>query len=130
MTCETIDAVKSHTIPRCLLDQFAYYDPVTGSRRLWQYSGDREPWWKASPSTATRFDHHFQDPNDPAREERLETRLNQEIDKALALPDVKDKIEKIGTQVVGGPPEVLANHIHRELEKWNKVVTTMGIRVN
>lgn len=57
-------------------------------------------------------------------------RLNQEIDKALALPDVKDKIEKIGTQVVGGPPEVLANHIHRELEKWNKVVTTMGIRVN
>lgn len=72
--------MKSHTVPRFLLDQFAYDDPVTRSRRLWQYSRDRAPWWKASPSTATRFDHHFQDPSDPTREERLETRLNQEIE--------------------------------------------------
>lgn len=72
--------MKSHTVPRFLLDQFAYDDPVTRSRRLWQYSKDRVPWWKASPSTATRFDHHFQDPADPTREERLETRLNQEIE--------------------------------------------------
>ncbi len=72
--------MKSHTVPRFLLDQFAYDDPVTQSRRLWQYSRERAPWWKASPSTATRFDHHFQDPTAPGREERLETRLNQEIE--------------------------------------------------
>lgn len=72
--------MKSHTIPQCLLEQFAYNDPVTRSPRLWQYSRDRKPWWKASPSTATRFDHHFQDPTDPSREERLERRLNQEIE--------------------------------------------------
>lgn len=72
--------MKSHTVPRCLLDQFDYYDPVTRSRRLWQYAKGREPWGRASPSRATRFDHHFEDPNDPSREERLETRLNQEIE--------------------------------------------------
>jgi tripartite-type tricarboxylate transporter receptor subunit TctC len=58
------------------------------------------------------------------------TRLNQEIDKALAVPDVRAKIEKIGTQVVGGPPAALENHIRQELDKWHKVVTTMGLRVN
>ena len=77
---EIITPVKSHTVPRFLLDQFAYYDPITRSRRLWQYSRDRSPWRRASPSTATRFDHHFQDPADPSREERLETRLNHEIE--------------------------------------------------
>jgi hypothetical protein len=86
-----ISSVRSHTVPRFLLDQFAYDDPVTGSRRLWQYSRDREPWWKASPSTATRFDHHFQDPNDPTREERLEIRLNQEIENPVHrfLPELR-----------------------------------------
>jgi Protein of unknown function (DUF4238) len=83
--------VKSHTVPRFLLDQFAYDDPVTRSRRLWQYSRDRAPWWKTSPSTATRFDHHFEDPADPAREERLEKRLNQEIENPVHrfLPELR-----------------------------------------
>lgn len=84
-------SVRSHTVPRILLDQFAYDDPVTRARRLWQYSRDRQPWWKASPSTATRFDHHFEDPNDPEREQRLETRLNQEIENPVHrfLPELR-----------------------------------------
>ncbi len=32
--------MKSHTVPHFLLDKFAYDDPVTRSRRLWQYSRD------------------------------------------------------------------------------------------
>jgi tripartite-type tricarboxylate transporter receptor subunit TctC len=57
------------------------------------------------------------------------TTLNREIDKALAAPDVVDKIEKIGTQVVGGPPDVLAHHIRQELKKWREVVAAMGLHV-
>jgi hypothetical protein len=83
--------MKSHTVPRFLLDQFAYDDQVTRSRRLWQYSRDRAPWWKASPSTATRYDHYFLHPADPSREERLETRLNQEIEDPVHrfLPELR-----------------------------------------
>ena len=58
------------------------------------------------------------------------TRLSQEFDKALAVPDVRAKIEAIGTQVVGGPPDVLAAHIGQELAKWRKVVETTGIRLD
>jgi tripartite-type tricarboxylate transporter receptor subunit TctC len=57
-------------------------------------------------------------------------RLNREIDKALALGDVKAKIEAIGTQVVGGTPEALAAHIGQEIVKWRKVVETTGIRLD
>jgi tripartite-type tricarboxylate transporter receptor subunit TctC len=57
-------------------------------------------------------------------------RLNQEVDKALAVPDVKAKIESIGTQVVGGTPEALTAHIGQEFVKWRKVVETTGIRLD
>jgi hypothetical protein len=72
--------MKSHTVPRFLLDQFAYDDPKTKSRRLWQYAKGRAPSGKASPTTATRIDQHFSDPADAQREAQLETKLNQEFE--------------------------------------------------
>jgi hypothetical protein len=71
--------MKSHTVPRYLLDQFAYDEPVTRSRRFWQYAKGRPPWGFASPSSAT-CGHPFADPADPEREEKLEARLNQEFE--------------------------------------------------
>jgi hypothetical protein len=72
--------MKSHTVPRFLLDQFGYDDPKTMSRRLWHYTKGRPPSGKASPTTATRIEHHFADPADGEREKRLETRLNDEFE--------------------------------------------------
>jgi hypothetical protein len=72
--------MESHTVPRKLLDQFAYDDPVTRSRRLWQYARGREPWGRSSPRTATRISNHFADPADSEREARLEDRLNREFE--------------------------------------------------
>ena len=75
--------MKSHTVPKRLLDQFAYDDPITKSRRLWRYQKGRGPYWKASPDTATRVDGHFADPRDEAKEHELETRLNQEFEQPV-----------------------------------------------
>jgi hypothetical protein len=72
--------MESHTVPRKLLDQFAYDDRVTGFRRLWQYARGRAPWRRASPRTATRISDHFADPADAEREARLEERLNREFE--------------------------------------------------
>jgi hypothetical protein len=72
--------MQSHTVPRKLLDQFAYDDPVTRSRRLWRYQKGRHPYGNASPRTATRFEGHFSDPRDPDKELELENRLTREIE--------------------------------------------------
>jgi hypothetical protein len=84
--------MDSHTVPRFLLDQFAYDDRVVKkSRRLWQYSKSRAPWAFASPKTATRVAGHFADPADAEREAKLETRLNQEFENPVhqLLPDLR-----------------------------------------
>jgi len=81
----------SHTVPKKLLEQFAYYDLRTKSPRLWQYQKDRPPWWKASPGRATAWDGHFADPANAAKEEQLELRLKQQFE-----DPVNEFIDKIG----------------------------------
>ncbi len=81
----------SHTVPKKLLEQFAYDDPRTRSKRLWQYQKGIPPWWKGSPKTVTAWDGHFADPANAAKEEQLELRLKQEFE-----DPVNDFIEMIG----------------------------------
>jgi hypothetical protein len=84
--------MNSHTIPKKLLEQFAYDDPVTRSKRLWRYQKGFAPWWKASPKTATRWDGHFSHPANAAKEEELEQRLKREFE-----DPVNDFIETISS---------------------------------
>ena len=50
------------------------------------------------------------------------TTLNREINRALALPDVRERLLQNGTEVVGGSPEQLASIIAAELKKWGTLV--------
>jgi hypothetical protein len=69
----------SHTVPKRLLKQFAYDDPITRSPRMWRYTKGRPP-SPVSPKSATRVQGYFADPNDPDQETRVETRLAYEIE--------------------------------------------------
>lgn len=77
--------MQSHTVPKRLLEQFAYYCPIRRSRWLWRYEKDRSPYGKAAPRSATRFDGHFSDPRNPHREKELEERLNSEVEQPVNL---------------------------------------------
>jgi tripartite-type tricarboxylate transporter receptor subunit TctC len=57
-------------------------------------------------------------------------KLNAEIDRILALPDVKEKLGGIGLDVVGGPPDQLAAFTRAELAKWSKVVKDAGAKAD
>jgi hypothetical protein len=75
--------MESHTVPRKLLEQFAYDDAITGSKRLWRYEKGRPPYKKASPRTATRINRHFSDPEDATKEPEIEKRLNREFEEPV-----------------------------------------------
>ncbi len=55
-------------------------------------------------------------------------RLNAEIVKALALPDVRQRLEGVGFEIVGGTPEAFGAYIQSEIAKWAKVVKAAGVR--
>jgi tripartite-type tricarboxylate transporter receptor subunit TctC len=55
-------------------------------------------------------------------------RLNAEILRVLAHPDVKERLVGQGVTIVGSTPEQFAGHIKSEFAKWAKVVKDAGIK--
>jgi len=58
------------------------------------------------------------------------TRLNGEIVKVLALPEVRSPFAIQGIEVIGGTPEQFASYIRDEITKWAKVIRLSGAKAD
>jgi tripartite-type tricarboxylate transporter receptor subunit TctC len=54
-------------------------------------------------------------------------RLNRESLRALAQPDVKDRLARLGAEPVGSSPAEAKKFLHDEIVKWAKTVKAAGI---
>ncbi|HEY0337153.1 MAG TPA: tripartite tricarboxylate transporter substrate binding protein [Burkholderiales bacterium] len=64
----------------------------------------------------------------PARTPRaIVDRINASVNRALELPDVKQRMADVGFEIVGGRPDDFAKLIREEIPKWNRVVKEAGI---
>jgi tripartite-type tricarboxylate transporter receptor subunit TctC len=57
-------------------------------------------------------------------------RLNAEIDAILKQPDVAQKMNAAGFQLVGGAPEDLSALIKSETERWTPVIRRLGLKID
>ena len=55
-------------------------------------------------------------------------RLNAEINKAIAAPDMKEKLAQNGIEPLGGTPEQFATYIRSESARFGKVIREAGIK--
>ena len=58
------------------------------------------------------------------------TRLNVEIGRVLAAPDMRERLRTQGTEVVTGSPEQLAEFVRAELIKWSQAAKASGARID
>ena len=56
-------------------------------------------------------------------------KLNAEIKRALALPDVIEKLATAGVEIQTTSPEEWGRFVQSEIDKWAKVVKTAGIKL-
>lgn len=56
-------------------------------------------------------------------------RVNGEVNKALALPDVRERLAQQGAEASPWTPEEFGVFIHNEVVKWAKVVKASGAKV-
>jgi tripartite-type tricarboxylate transporter receptor subunit TctC len=54
--------------------------------------------------------------------------LHQEIVNLVALPDVQQRLEELGFEVVANSPAEFAARIKTELEKWAQVIRAAKIK--
>ena len=56
-------------------------------------------------------------------------RMNRELTRALALPDIREKLAALGAEPVGGKPDELEKLRLADIEKWTRVVKRAGIKL-
>jgi tripartite-type tricarboxylate transporter receptor subunit TctC len=54
--------------------------------------------------------------------------LNREINRALQLPDVRERLTALGIEIAGGTPEALAATIASDVQKWSKLVKDRNLK--
>ena len=57
-------------------------------------------------------------------------RMNEEINKALKVPEIAAKLAAQGMAVVGGPPEAARTFIDRQIDTWAQVVKDNNIKAD
>ncbi len=58
------------------------------------------------------------------------SKLNKALLAAMKDPDVVKRFETIGAEPVGSTPDELAKHLARESERWTKLITERGIKLD
>ena len=57
-------------------------------------------------------------------------RLNTEINRVLARPDVRERFGQAGIEIVGGTPELFERHVREQVATWGRVVKEANIRAD
>ena len=65
-----------------------------------------------------------------ATSKEIVARLNQEIGKVLAMPEIKRKLFDAGIETGGGTPEEFGRLMRDEARKWGEVIKATGAKVD
>ena len=65
----------------------------------------------------------------PATPREVVNRLNAEIVKALAAPDLRQRLVDGGSEVIGNSPEAADKFLQNEIARWGAVVKSANIRI-
>jgi tripartite-type tricarboxylate transporter receptor subunit TctC len=57
-------------------------------------------------------------------------RLNAEINRILKLPDVSEKLQSLGAEIVGSTPQQFAEYLQSEIAKWGKVARDNNVKLD
>ena len=60
----------------------------------------------------------------------LVTKLNAEINKALAVPEVRSRMDSMGVEVINSTPEQLADTLKRDTARYARVIHDLGIKLD
>ena len=60
----------------------------------------------------------------------ISLKLQTEIDKILAQPDMKQRLSVLGFEPIGGTSEQFAKYIETEMAKYSKIIADAKIKSN
>jgi tripartite-type tricarboxylate transporter receptor subunit TctC len=65
----------------------------------------------------------------PGLPKEIVAKLNAELNKVLADPEIRKRLQEIGAEPAPGTPEQLGQHLRAEIDKWGKVIRDGNIKL-
>lgn len=65
----------------------------------------------------------------PKTSREIVTKINADINEALRQPDIKERLASLSAETIGGTPEATAAYMREEVERWRKVITSAGVKL-
>ena len=65
----------------------------------------------------------------PATPREVVTRLNAEVVKILAIPEIRQRLIEGGSDVIGNAPEAAERFLQNEIARWGAVIKAANIRL-
>ena len=93
---------------------------VTGAKRIPQLPG--VPSWQEEGVPNANVVNYWGIVAPAGTPPAIVARLNADVQKVLAQPDVRERLEKEGAELIPGPPERLGSLIEADLNGWRKLI--------
>ena len=93
---------------------------VTGAKRIPQLPG--VPSWQEEGVPNANVINYWGIVAPVGTPPAVVARLNADVQKVLAQPDVRERLEKEGAELIPGPPERLGTLIENDLAGWKKLI--------
>ena len=118
-TIQAMTASIPATLPQ-LADKRVKVLAVTGARRIPQLPG--VPSWQEEGVPNAEVINYWGIVAPAGTPRDVIARINAETLKILAQPDVRERLEREGAELIPGPPERLAALIEGDLANWKKLI--------
>ena len=120
--CRAIQAMTA-SIPATLplaADRRVKVLAVTGAKRIPQLPG--VPSWQEEGVPNANVINYWGIVAPAGTSPAIVARINADVQKLLAQPDVRERLEKEGAELIPGPPERLGMLIENDLANWKKLI--------
>lgn len=98
---------------------------VTGNKRVAQMPN--VPSWQEEGVTNAEVINYWGIVAPAGTPPEIVARLNQEVRRILALPEVRERLEREGAEIVSGPPEKLGAMLERDLSGWKRLISEASL---
>jgi len=98
---------------------------VTGAKRIPQLPG--VPSWQEEGVPDANVINYWGIVAPAGTPASIVAKLNADVQKVLAQPDVKERLEREGAELIPGPPERLGNLISGDLANWKKLIAEANL---
>jgi tripartite-type tricarboxylate transporter receptor subunit TctC len=98
---------------------------VTGAKRIPQLPG--VPSWQEEGVPEANVINYWGIVAPVGTPASIVAKLNADVQKVLAQPDVKERLEREGAELIPGPPERLGSLIAGDLANWKKLIAEANL---